>query len=127
MDGASPPLQSQSQAGYTNGHASPNVNAGETPPVNGLDAPAASTSASQALPFDTSVFRNYLLALLPPILGASLIELEEGIFNDIDFDERVRQFATQPGGPLYVAKIADDLNGKSLPHLIAYQSITFPY
>lgn len=110
MDVASPPVQSQSQAGYTNGHASPKVNANESLAVNGMEPPAASTSASQALPFDTSVFRNYLLALLPPLLGASPIELEEGIFSDIDFDERVRQFATQPGGPLYVAKIADDLN-----------------
>jgi hypothetical protein len=109
MEVASPPAQPQ--AGYTNGHASPNVNGLDHINGNGLDVPVASTTGAQPIPFDTSAFRSYLLALLPPVLGATPAELEDGVFSDPDFEERVRVFAVQPGGPIYVAKIVDDLHG----------------
>ena len=99
-------VATQPQTGYTNGHGNglDHING------NGLDV-VSSTTTAQPIPFDTSAFRSYLLALLPPVLGASPAEIEDGIFSELDFDERVRQFAVQPGGPLYVAKIVDDLHG----------------
>ncbi len=39
-------------------------------------------------PFDTSVFRSYLLDLLPPLLGATPDELHDTLF-DSEFNERV--------------------------------------
>lgn len=111
MDVASPPLQS----GFPNGHASPGVNGHDHLNGSSLDGPITSTPAAAPLPFHASTFREYLLALLPPVLGATPSELEDGIFSDPDFEERVTQFATQPGGPLYVAKISDELHGTPLP------------
>ncbi|KAG8800414.1 hypothetical protein FRC16_002934 [Serendipita sp. 398] len=105
MEVSSPPIQ----GGFTNGHASPNVNGHDHVDSGGIDGVVASNSATESLPFDTSVFRNYLQALLPPVLGATPPELEDSIFSDPEFEERVKQFATQPGGPLYVAKIQEDL------------------
>jgi len=72
-------------------------------------------------------FRQYLLALLPPVLGATHEEIEEGIIADIEFEERVRLWASSGnigvagpgagaggpgGGVLYVAKIAEGLPGE---------------
>jgi hypothetical protein len=65
--------------------------------------------------FDTSVFRQYLLALLPPVLGATPDELEETFF-DSEFDDRVTKFAAESGGVVYVVKIKHDLGGKSPAH-----------
>lgn len=62
--------------------------------------------------FDTSVFRSYVLALLPPILDA-LPEDLESLFDDM-FDEHVMQFAAEGGGVIYVVKKKDDLNGAAL-------------
>lgn len=98
----------QPQTSYTNGHASLNANGLDHLNGNGLDV---SGTNAQPISFDTTAFRSYLLALLPPVLGATPAEIEDGIFSELDFDERVRQFAVQPGGPLYVAKIVDDLHG----------------
>jgi dynein heavy chain 1 len=61
-------------------------------------------------PFDSSVFRSYLLSLLPPVLGASLEELES-IFDD-EFDERVSRFAAEGGVVIYVVKVRDDVEGE---------------
>jgi dynein heavy chain 1 len=66
--------------------------------------------------FDTSVFRQYLLALLPPVLGAAPDELEETLF-DSDFDDRVTKFAAEGGGVIYVVKVKHDLGGERLTHV----------
>jgi len=115
----------QPQPGYTNGLASSNVNGMDHINGSGLDVSVSSTSGAQPIPFDTSVFRSYLLALLPPVLGATPTDIEDGIFSDPDFEERVRHFAVQPGGPLYVAKIVDDLHGAAFPlsAICAYHAI----
>ena len=64
--------------------------------------------------FDPSLFRSYLLSLLPPIFGASPEELES-IFDD-DFHERVSRFAGEGGGVIYVVKKKDEQECKlSLP------------
>jgi hypothetical protein len=62
-------------------------------------------------PFDSSVFRSYLLALLPPVLGAAPSELES-IFDDDEFDERVSRFAAEGGGVIYVVKVRDEVEGE---------------
>lgn len=68
------------------------------------DGPVEPTTA-----FDPSIFRSYLLALLPPFLAASPEEVES-IFDD-EFDERVSKFAGEGGGVLYVVKKKDDAEG----------------
>lgn len=94
----------------TNGEIDAN---GITP--NNLEQP---TSTNQ-VPFDTTPFRQYLLALLPPVLGATKDDIEVGIFGDLEFEDRVKAWAssvtlgggTGGSGVLYVAKVQDELQG----------------
>jgi dynein heavy chain 1 len=44
------------------------------------------------------------------MLGASLEEVQECL-EDPDFEERVQRFAGEGGGPLYVVKVKDDVEG----------------
>lgn len=60
--------------------------------------------------FDPSVFRPYLLSLLPPVLGATPEELES-IFDDEGFEEKVLRFAGESGGVIYVVKVRDTTEG----------------
>lgn len=60
--------------------------------------------------FDSSIFRSYLLSLLPPVLGASLEELDS-IFDD-EFEERVSRFAAEGGVVIYVVKVRDEVEGE---------------
>ena len=69
--------------------------------------------------FDPAIVRSYLLALLPPLLGASPEELES-IFDD-DFDERVSRFAGEGGGTMYVVKKKDDAEGMYQTVDVVYQ------
>ena len=66
-----------------------------------------------AISFDPSVFRSYLLSLLPPIFGASPEELES-LFDE-DFDDRCSRFAGEGGGVVYVVKKRDEQESQSLP------------
>ncbi len=59
-----------------------------------------------AISFNPSVFRSYLLSLLPPIFGTPPDELES-IFDE-DFDDRVSRFAGEGGGVVYVVKKRDE-------------------
>ncbi|GJE97982.1 Dynein heavy chain N-terminala domain-containing protein [Phanerochaete sordida] len=63
--------------------------------------------------FDPAVFRSYMLALLPPLLGALPEELES-IFDD-EFDERVSRFAGEGGGSIYVVKKKDEAEDDQPP------------
>ncbi|KIM50786.1 hypothetical protein SCLCIDRAFT_1225109 [Scleroderma citrinum Foug A] len=56
--------------------------------------------------FDVSLFRSYLLSLLPPVLGASPEELVS-LFDD-EFEERVIRFAADGGGVMYVVKVKEE-------------------
>ena len=87
-------------APLTNGAAQTNGNGSAQP-----DAPAETV-----IPFEPSVFRSYLLMLVPPFLGAVPEELET-LFDD-DFDERVTKFAQEGGGTMYVVKRKDDSEGE---------------
>lgn len=62
--------------------------------------------------FDPEIFRSYLLALLPPVIGALPSDLED--LFDHEFDERVTRFAGEGGGVLYVVKSKDEVEGKLL-------------
>ena len=68
------------------------------------------TSAEPAISFDPSVFRSYLLSLLPPIFGVPSEDLES-IFDE-DFDDRVSRFAGEGGGVVYVVKKRDEQDGE---------------
>ncbi|KAI0785919.1 cytoplasmic dynein heavy chain 1 [Abortiporus biennis] len=68
---------------------------------------------TQAIPFDPSIFRQYLLALLPPVIGATPDELLY-LFDD-DFDERVQRFASETGGVIYVVKKKDEAEDDAPP------------
>lgn len=60
--------------------------------------------------FDPGLFRSYLLALLPPVVGATPPELEY-LFED-DFNERVEKFAAEGGDVIYVVKKRDEVEGQ---------------
>jgi len=68
--------------------------------------------------FDVSLFRSYLLSLLPLVLGASPEELAS-LFDD-EFEERVIRFAADSGGVMYVVKVTEESEGEyaycSRPH-----------
>jgi hypothetical protein len=66
--------------------------------------PEVTTSVSTA--FDPEVFRSYLLALLPPVIGANPVDLES-LFDD-EFNARVVRFASEIGGVIYVIKVKED-------------------
>ena len=73
--------------------------------------PPQSESQTQPLSFDTDIFRTYLLALLPPVIGALPSELDS-LFDD-EFDERVVRFAAESGGVVYIVKVRDEVEGLS--------------
>jgi dynein heavy chain 1 len=81
---------------------------------NNTNGPIES-SVSQSQPFDSSIFRTYLLSLLPPVLGASPEELES-LFDE-EFEERVSRFAAEGGGVIYVVKVRDDAEGDACSNL----------
>ncbi|KAI6100746.1 dynein heavy chain, N-terminal region 1-domain-containing protein [Pisolithus croceorrhizus] len=63
-------------------------------------------SAAAAPPtFDVSMFKSYLLSLLPPVLGTSSEELFS-LFDD-EFEERVTRFTADGGGMIYIVKIKE--------------------
>ncbi|THG97891.1 hypothetical protein EW026_g4197 [Hermanssonia centrifuga] len=81
------------------------------------DEPVQPTIAA----FDPSIFRSYLLALIPPFLGASPDELET-IFDD-EFEERISRFAGEGGGVIYVVKKKEETEDEAPP---AYTYVLTP-
>ena len=73
----------------------------DTPHTNGAtkgavhDGETASTTSTPS-PFDPTIFKGYLLALLPPLLAAAPHELDY-LFDD-EFNDRVQRFASEGGG-----------------------------
>ena len=75
------------------------------PPNDGpVDAPP---------PFDVSLFRAYLLSLLPTVFGAYPEELIS-LFDD-EFEEKVSRFAAEGGGVIYIVKVKDETEGEVRP------------
>jgi hypothetical protein len=91
---------------------------GPTTSVNGLHTPDLAQEPTTPSPFDSSVFRDYLLSLLPPLLGAAHDELEATLFDD-EFHDRVTKFATEAGAVLYVLKRKEDTPGTWLAPRLA--------
>jgi hypothetical protein len=87
--------------GHTNGVALTNG--------NGIhhDGPLDASPSS----FDSSLVRNYLVSLLPALLGAAPDDLWS-LFED-DFEERVGRFASEGNGVMYVTKIKHEFEGAS--------------
>jgi hypothetical protein len=48
----------------------------------------------------------YLLALLPPVIGANPVDLESLL--DDEFNARVIRFASEIGGGIYVIQMKED-------------------
>jgi hypothetical protein len=67
------------------------------------------THTEPAVAFDLEIFRAYLLAQLPPVIGALPSELDS--LFDHEFDERVARFAADTGGSLYVVKTKEESEG----------------
>ncbi|KAI6146694.1 dynein heavy chain, N-terminal region 1-domain-containing protein [Pisolithus tinctorius] len=80
------------------------------------DVPADATPPPT---FDVSIFKSYLLSLLPPVLGASAEELFS-LFDD-EFEERVSRFAAEGGGVIYVVKVKEDSDAEDVPPRYYYQ------
>ncbi|TBU30761.1 dynein heavy chain [Dichomitus squalens] len=79
-----------------------------------------------AIAFDPSVFRSYLLSLLPPLLAASPEELES-IFDE-DFHDRVSRFAGEGSGVIYVVKKKEEHESEDAPPTYSYkltQTLTY--
>ncbi|KAG5351429.1 hypothetical protein C0989_006504 [Termitomyces sp. Mn162] len=82
--------------------------------VNGLTNGATNHDTPESTTqFDPSIFRSYLLALLPPVIGAEPDELES-LFDD-EFEEKVTRFATDNGGSIYIVKIREEVGDDALP------------
>ncbi|KAF9561514.1 hypothetical protein CPC08DRAFT_817653 [Agrocybe pediades] len=69
--------------------------------------------------FEPEIFRQYLLGLLPPVIGASPPDLES-LFDD-EFDERIRRFAADTGGVIYVVQIKEESEAEDSPTTYTYQ------
>lgn len=83
-----------------------------TPLTNSNGALPHDSPVDTPPPFDTSLFRTYLVSLLPPVLGA-LPEDFVSMFDE-EFDERVTRFAAEGGGVIYVVKTRDEAEGELL-------------
>jgi hypothetical protein len=87
------------------GHATMSISSA-IPPSSSM-SPSLNESvngnAASLSSFDISVFKSYLLSLLPPVLGATLEDLRDSLFDD-EFDERISRFAAEGGSVIYVAK-----------------------
>ena len=74
--------------------------------------------------FDASLFRSYLSALLPPVVGASPEELDD-LFESNDFDETVSKFAVEGSDVIYVVKRRVDLEGSAFCDGSSFESRVF--
>lgn len=81
--------------------------------TNGTSVNGDHSAAEPASSFDTDIFRQYLLNLLPPVLGANVADLNS--LFDHEFEERVSRFASDTGGVIYVVQAKEDHEGKMSP------------
>ena len=69
----------------------------------------APSVATHSPPYDSELFRSYLLNLLPPVIGANPLDLES--LFDGEFEEKVARFASEAGGVVYVVKVKEEAEG----------------
>ncbi|KAK0199499.1 dynein heavy chain, N-terminal region 1-domain-containing protein [Desarmillaria ectypa] len=81
-----------------------------TSPTNGHtnEPPTVEPTVS----FDPEIFRAYLLALLPPLIGAAPAELDS-LFDE-EFNDRVARFSSEGGGVIYVVKAKDEVEEEAV-------------
>ena len=89
--------------------------------TNGTSVNGDHPSTEHASSFDTDIFRQYLLNLLPPVLGANVADLNS--LFDHEFGERVSRFASDTGAVIYVVQAKEDHEGKMSP-LESFFSLT---
>jgi dynein heavy chain 1 len=75
--------------------------------MNGDAVPAAPVEPSAS--FNPDIFRKYLLALLPPVIGADPEDLHT-LFDE-EFNDRVARFVNESGGVIYVVKSKEESEG----------------
>ncbi|KAF8653334.1 hypothetical protein AX16_004034 [Volvariella volvacea WC 439] len=73
------------------------------PTTNG---PSSGSTTGNAPPFDPEIFKNYLAALLPPVVGA--IPNEMDTLFDEEFEERVNKFSADGMNVIYVVKVKEE-------------------
>lgn len=85
--------------GHGNGSAHPHsLHDTSTTPPPPSSTPNPSNQNSNSTPFDPQIFKSYLLALLPPVLGAAPDELESLWEDREEFEERVLRFVSDTSG-----------------------------
>lgn len=84
--------------------------------MNGDAIPAAPAEASAS--FNPDIFRKYLLALLPPVIGSDPEDLRT-LFDE-EFNDRVSRFANESGGVIYVVKSKEESEGLSFLCLLFF-------
>ena len=77
--------------------------------TNGTSVNGDHSSSEPTSTFDPEIFRQYLLHLLPPVLGANVADLDS--LFDHEFAERVSRFAADTGGVIYVVQAKDENEG----------------
>lgn len=110
IDSPVPPYSTPNGVAHVNGNGNGNSIASE-----GLSDGAAST-------FDPAILQEYLLALLPPMIGATPAELES-LFDD-EFNERVHRFSGEGGGVIYIVKKRDEVEGVSIMEFTLVVGVT---
>ncbi|KAF7760646.1 hypothetical protein Agabi119p4_10055 [Agaricus bisporus var. burnettii] len=78
--------------------------------MNGDAIPAAPAEPSAS--FNPEIFRKYLLALLPPVIGSDPEDLRT-LFDE-EFNDRVSRFANESGGVIYVVKSKEESEDESI-------------
>ncbi|KAG8913305.1 hypothetical protein FRC00_002656 [Tulasnella sp. 408] len=113
MAALSPSLPSEHINGTSSSYTS-----GLAPDVNGSANGTNGTTTAAPTAFDPELFKSYLLALLPPVIGSTPEELEE-LFLDEEFEDRVSRFAAEGGSVLYVQKVKEEAEDEG-PPIYAY-------
>ena len=81
------------------------------PTTNGTSVNGDHPSSEPTSTFDPDIFRQYLLHLLPPMLGANETYLNS--LFDHEFGERVSPFAADTGGVIYVVQAKEENEGNT--------------
>ncbi|CAE6452047.1 unnamed protein product [Rhizoctonia solani] len=96
------------------------------PYANGANGtPVLTSDATLPIPpapassFDPAQFRTYLLALLPPVIGANIDELEATLF-DSEFDEKSTRFAAEGIEAIYIVKTRASEPEEDVPPTYTY-------